>query len=660
MCSRYLSLGQLQGLKKLLNVLVPHEKNQENWISPDRFLASLPQGDRDGLLWLLSILRFLPHFFIRWWFEVLALFTKIPGFLGAPFRQIDLGLKGLGYSLFYNDEKSIILKKDFAFELSVWRPLTEKEIQTAQQFISPFFSQDLHPNLADTLNLSAQTHKPLAMAEKVFLLAKSNEKTIAKMSLKERIHLLKHLKRNILIQRFTIVEHLQRECKKSSSDAYIAEVFGTLDHLHYLISHGEKILQTEKVKTPITLLGKKSFIEYRPLGTVLVISPWNYPFYQAIIPLASAFLAGNSVIYKPSEVTPLKGLLEQLLLSSGFEPSWIQIVYGDGQTAQQLIAQKPQKIFFTGSVATGKKIAAQAAQDLTPVELELGGKDAMIVFPSVHLERAVLGAIWGGLTTSGQSCTSVERLLVHEDLYQEFKETLIHYLKNPKLSGIDYGSMTTQKQVTIVADQLKEAIAAGAIVLTGEAWDFHSPSIPPILIEIPHSHLKIWQEETFGPIMVMMPFRHESQLIEIANDSVYGLSASVWSNDLTQAKRVAKHLNVGAISINNVMLTEANPALPFGGIKQSGSGRIKGVIGLRNFTNIQSVMIDGNGPKSEVNWFPYSPEKEKLFDQMTLGFFTRGIKGWMTFILNGLKLESRYQKLPVKKKKFNPFDQRHL
>jgi acyl-CoA reductase-like NAD-dependent aldehyde dehydrogenase len=430
--------------------------------------------------------------------------------------------------------------------------------------------------------------------------------------------------------------------------------------LSYLVKESEEALDDEGVKTPLALMGKKSLIEYNPLGVVLVISPWNYPFYQAIVPITSSFVCGNATIFKPSEHTPLKGLLEGLFERAGFAKKWVQVVYGEGDVGKNLIDMKPDKVFFTGSVQTGKKIMAQAAKKLTPVELELGGKDAMIVFEDVCVDRAVAGALWGACTNSGQACTSVERLFVHQDIYENFKTKLVKKAEELEFcpgagapggdpdGDFDIGPMTVDFQINTIREQIKDAESRGAKKLTERQWDGVSKMIPPILMEGGTSDMSLMTEETFGPVVLIQPFDSEENVIKRANASKYGLSASVWSKDLARARRVSRALKVGNVSINNVMLTEGNAALPFGGVKDSGFGRFKGRFGFHAFSNIKAVIIDKDSSKIEANWYPFTKEKYRLFTLMMLGLFRGGISGMIQFALAGLKLESYATKVGMK------------
>jgi len=486
--------------------------------------------------------------------------------------------------------------------------------------------------------------RPVHRASAIFARARAAAESLAGVPVHARLERLARLRKVVLERREAIVDRIQGDTGKSRGDALISEIFGVLDNLAWLESHAAKALHERKQQTPIALMGKTSWTWYEPLGTVLVISPWNYPFYQAIVPIACAFAAGNTVVYKPSEWTPLTGLVEDLLNAAGFDPNWVQVAYGDGAVGAALVEQGPDKIFFTGSTRTGKLILAQAATQLVPVELELGGKDPMIVFDDVDLRRAAAGAAWGALTTTGQSCTSVERLYVQDSIYGPFRQALVdevaRMVQQVDSDGdADVGAMTTDFQVKIVADHVDDARAKGATFLTGADWDGTSKLIPPMVIDGVRDDMLIATEETFGPTIPLIRFSTEEEVVQIANDSPYGLTASVWSKDLERARRVSRALRVGGVSINNVMATEANPGLPFGGVKQSGFGRYKGEHGLHAFCNIKSVLVDKDSAKIEANWFPYTAEKYRLFSAMMVNLFGDSPLRLARFALAGLSLE---------------------
>ncbi len=480
--------------------------------------------------------------------------------------------------------------------------------------------------------------------------ADHGKSSLTKLTVKDRLAYIQKLRLYILENREELITRIQNDTGKSRSDALMSEIFGILDHLAYLEKFAVKVLKDKSVHTPMALMGKKSKIYFEPLGTILIISPWNYPFYQAIVPITAAFVTGNTAIYKPSEHTPLEGLVEEVLSACGFDENWVQVVYGNGKTGSELIAQKPDKIFFTGSEKTGKLIMRQAADLLIPVELELGGKDPMIVFEDANVKRAAAGALWGGLTNLGQSCTSVERIYVQKSIYEDFRSELVRLASQIKQEtdedgDADVGSMTTDFQLDIIRKQLEDAEQNGAKLHLENKWDGKSKMIPPQVIDgISHERL-VLNEETFGPLLPVIPFETEEEAVRLANDSEYGLSASVWSKDMKRADRVARQIKTGNVSINNVMLTEGNAALPFGGVKNSGFGRYKGEAGLHSFSNLKSILLDKDSSKYEANWFPYTKEKYKLFTDMTLKLFGKGPFSTLKFILPGLKLEAYSNKV---------------
>jgi acyl-CoA reductase-like NAD-dependent aldehyde dehydrogenase len=278
----------------------------------------------------------------------------------------------------------------------------------------------------------------------------------------------------------------------------------------------------------------------------------------------------------------------------------------------------------------------------------------MIVFADATLGRAAAGAAWGALTTTGQSCTSVERVYVQRPIYDAFRDELVRQVqtlvqKIDQDGESDLGAMTTDFQVRIVADQVADAKAHGAVFLTGADWDGQSRLIPPMVVDRVTPDMRLAREETFGPLIPLIPFDTEAEAIALANDSEYGLTASVWSKDLARARRVARALAVGGVSINNVMATEANPALPFGGVKQSGFGRYKGTHGLHAFCNVKSVLIDKDSKKIEANWYPYTAEKYRRFNALIDALFgSRGVTRLLRFAIAGWKLE-RYSNKAAKK-----------
>jgi acyl-CoA reductase-like NAD-dependent aldehyde dehydrogenase len=635
-----------KGLLKAADVILPGGAELPRF-SQTEFLNHFPrirdymyQDDRQGFLLLMNLFGLMPRFKVRFLLWLASCHRFFPGPLGTVMRQINVGVRGVVFTLYYSglDGPQGILKT-LNYRTEINTPYDE-DIEM-ENLISQ--SNPLKPGM---IKLEDTAPEELG---RIFQRARSAQGEISRLSVAERMQFVHRLREVILRRQEELTDAIQLETHKARTDVLTSEFFPLFEHLEFLEQQARKALAPEKVATPISMMGKSSQIWFEPLGTVLIISPWNYPFYQAIVPITCAFVTGNATVYKPSELTPLRGLVESVLAEAGFKSDWVQIVYGDGSLGSKLIDHKPQKIFFTGSVATGKKIMAQAAQQLIPVELELGGKDPMLVFADANLERSVRGAIWGAFTNTGQSCTSVERLYVEHSIYEKFKQRLVEETKSIKLGvdkdgDADMGGMISERQVEIVAELVKDALAHGARMLTGGDWDFKSRFIPPIILEGTDHSMRINREEIFGPVLPLMSFQNEAQAIELGNDSEFGLSASVWSKDKARAERVARAIVTGNVSINNVMVSEGNHALPFGGVKDSGIGRYKGVHGLRGFTNMKSVLIDADSKKIEANWYPYTSKKYQLLSGLTKALFTGGLGKWTGLVRFGLPLEGHAQK----------------
>lgn len=504
-----------------------------------------------------------------------------------------------------------------------------------------------NPNTLEILYKIGETE--FSTIEKVYTVARKTQQQIAALTIEQRIQEVLKLNDYIIANQEKIIDRIVSETGKARFDALVSEVFEVVDVIDHFKKEATNILADKKIHTPIVLMGKKSKVTFQPLGTILVITPWNYPFFQGMVPSILAFLAGNAVIVKPSELTPLKGLWEDVISQSGFMKDAFQFVYGSKETGSMLIEAKPDKIHFTGSLATGKKIMEQASKQLVPVELELGGKDPAIVFEDVNLERTVNGVMWAAFTNSGQSCTSVERLYVHENIYDNFVGLLVEKAKKIRLpsSNTDYkkpdaydmGGITSAPQLNTIEKHIQDAVQKGAKVLLGGKRENNSRQFPPtILTDVDHSML-IMTEETFGPVLPIMKFKIEEEVVKLANDSQYGLSASVWSKDVKRAERIAKKLVTGNVSINSHMLTEGNPALPFGGIKNSGIGRAKGEWGLLGFTNVKSIIIDQQSSRIEAHWYPYTQTKYELLSKLMVSLFSKS-KNLLKFAMLGLKMDS--------------------
>lgn len=643
--TRYLTAREVSALNRLGDILCPGDEVLPTFSATgavarfDDMADYMVVSDREDLKLLLTVFSFLPAFMIRLLLVLFGSMERLPAAPGSLGRLVMFGLKGVVTTLYYgfadNDGKSgEKVRQALGWDAAIRSPVSHHDDLVSPEEVNPM-NQAVQAAPVDAAAVFSRVHQA--------------QPALRALSVRERLVYVQRLNDLVRDERESIISRIQSETGKSRTDALISEIFPLLEHFEFLLKYAEKALADETVPTPLAMMGKKSKIFYEPMGTILVISPWNYPFYQALTPITVALVTGNTVVYKPSEITPLEGLVESLLERAGVPEDWVQIVYGAGDVGSQLIDQRPDKIFFTGSVATGKKIMAQASQQLVPVELELGGKDPMLVFDDVNVERAVQGALWGTLTNSGQSCTSVERLYVQRGIYNDFRDRLVAAARQVTLGvdrdgNADMGRMTSPRQVVIVSDLVSDAKAQGATLLCGSEWDGRSDFIPPIIVEGSTHAMRINQEELFGPVVTVFPFDTEEEAIRLANDSAFGLSASVWSADKVRAERVARALVTGNVSINNVMLSEGNHSLPFGGVKDSGIGRYKGVHGLRGFCNQKSVLIDGNSKKIEANWYPYTAKKYGLFGQLTQALFSHGPMALVKFALSGMSLEGYSQK----------------
>lgn len=494
----------------------------------------------------------------------------------------------------------------------------------------------------------------IAEVDAMFDAARGAFEVMRGMSVRQRLDELGKLKQYLIKNREKVATRIMEETGKCRTDAMVMDIFSAIDVVDFYQKHAEKMLADQKVKTPIMLIGKKSKVVYEPMGVVLIISPWNYPFNLAFVPAVCALAAGNPVILKPSKYTPLRGVFEKMVEESGFLKGAFQVAYASRRTAHRLIESRPAKIHFTGSVDVGKIIMEQAAKFLIPVELELGGKDPFIVFEDVNVERTVNGALWGGFANAGQTCTSVERIYVQESIYDNFVRALkekAEKLKTLESPGAPFddrdlgvGCMTAEFQIQEVEQQLAEAREKGAKIITGGRRNGKSHVFPPTIVTDTDNSMRVQYYETFGPVVTVTKFKTEDEAVTLANDSPYGLSASVWSADLARAERVARRIETGNVSINNVMATQGNPALPFGGLRESGFGRYKGSWGLHAFSNIKSILIDKQSSRLESYWYPYSKEKYALLGKVIDAVFGGGPLGLVKTVLLAMKLEALTKK----------------
>jgi succinate-semialdehyde dehydrogenase/glutarate-semialdehyde dehydrogenase len=418
--------------------------------------------------------------------------------------------------------------------------------------------------------------------------------------------------RAFVAARGDLIDRLIQETGKVRGDA-LTEVLIFFDTMRYYLKHAEQLLDDEVV-TPHLLKHKRGVITYLPRGVVGIISPWNFPIDLGLGEVIPALLAGNAVLLKPSELTPLINLeLVRLAEEAGLPGGVLQVLTGAGETGAALCEQVDQ-VTFTGSVNVGRKVGAVAARRLIPCTLELGGKDPMLVLRDADLERAAAAAVWGAFFNSGQMCMSVERVYVEAPVFEDFVRRVVTKTKALR-QGVDgrythdVGAMTRPQQLEIVEAHLRDAVDAGARVLCGGERPPGLPDSffqPTVITDVDHT-MTLMTEETFGPVLPIMAVADAGEAVRLANDSVYGLNASVWSRDVTTARSVARSLQSGNVCVNDVVTSYGLVELPFGGEKQSGLGRRHGPGGLRKYAITQAIAEDRLRLSREPNWYPYSP-----------------------------------------------------
>jgi acyl-CoA reductase-like NAD-dependent aldehyde dehydrogenase len=427
--------------------------------------------------------------------------------------------------------------------------------------------------------------------------------------------------RDVLVERADEMARLvTREQGKPEAEGHAAEVLPALDALKHLALHSEDALREEDVESAVLVLAhKEGRLLQVPYGVVLVISPWNYPLSLPLICVATALVAGNTVVLKPAPATTLIGLeVGEIFRRAGVPPGVVNVLATDDSVAAGLVEDpRVGKIVFTGSVATGKKVMAAAAKNLTPVVLELGGKDAAVVCRDADLDLAAQGIVWGAFLNAGQTCASVERVYVEAPVADAFVRKVVERTRalrtgDPARSDTDVGPLTLERQRRLVEDHVADAVAHGARVETGGELPagpgFFYP--PTVLTNVTHA-MRVMREETFGPVLPIMTVASLDEAIQLANQSEYGLTASGWTRDADTAHRLQRELQAGAVTINDCISSFGEPAAPWGGFKQSGIGRTHGVAGLREMVQWKYVTRDpARAPK--LWWYPYGEELRRL------------------------------------------------
>jgi len=448
------------------------------------------------------------------------------------------------------------------------------------------------------------------------------------ISVGNRITVLREFQRRLAEKKSEIATAITREAGKPVAEALTTEVLVVLDAARFLIDNAYRLLGDEPVPHGNLVAKLKSGrLAREPYGVIGIISPWNYPFSIPATETLAALVAGNAVVLKPSEFTSLVALeLESLLHASGVPRDVFQVVVGDGVTGSALTNSPIDKLIFTGSVATGKRIAAAAAERLLPLVLELGGKDPMLVLDDADVDVASSAAVWGAFVNAGQTCLSVERCYVHRSLYKDFlnacaEKTKKLIVNHGLLHDTDVGPMIHQGQLHIVESHVVDAVTRGARVLAGGSRlpelgpNFYRPTV---LADVTHQ-MRIMREETFGPVLPVMAFDSDEEAVHLANDSEYGLAASVWTRNPDRGDRLARRIQAGTVMVNDLVSCFGISEAPHGGRKASGVGRAHGRFGLEEMVQLKYLDSDRMPRMKKVWWYHYGAS------------FVRQMKGFIDF-----------------------------
>ncbi|MGK5094340.1 aldehyde dehydrogenase family protein [Deltaproteobacteria bacterium TL4] len=446
-----------------------------------------------------------------------------------------------------------------------------------------------------------------------------------RLPLKNRIEALKKIKKILIEHADELIEQISQENGKVPFEVCSSEILSISMYIDDLITRSPKILEEYplEVGLPFKFL-KRSFISYEPRGVVAVISPWNHPLVIAMKSICGALLTGNAVIWKPSEYTPLTAVMVERLIAPVLPKDLFKVVTGDGRTGEALVNAEIDMVAFTGSVTTGKKVAQIAAQKLIPCVLEMGGKDPFLVLRDANLDRAAKAAVWSAFFNQGQVCSGTERVYVHESILGVMIRKIVEETKKLRQGkgGFDteIGPMIHEGQLKIVLDQIAEAKQLGAKVLCGGEVDSSLGPLflkPTVMVDVRHD-MKIMREETFGPVLPIQPFKTLEDAVNLANDSPYGLTASIWTKDEAQALMLARYLKFGTVTVNDVSYAYNLPGAPWCGRKESGLGRgTSGHLGLLEFVDEKHIGLSRiKEPKQEFWWYPYNQTKYKILRSM--------------------------------------------
>jgi succinate-semialdehyde dehydrogenase/glutarate-semialdehyde dehydrogenase len=474
------------------------------------------------------------------------------------------------------------------------------------------------------------------------------------LGVRQRIGVLQRFQRLLHEHKEEVACLITSEAGKPYVEALLTEVQVVLGAAGFLVDNAYRLLRDEPLPhgSPV-MKTKRGQLVREPYGVIGIISPWNYPFSIPATDALAALVAGNAVVLKPSEFTPLVALeLQKLLVASGVAESVFQVVVGEGPAGGALLSSAIDKLIFTGSVATGKRIAQAAAARLLPVVLELGGKDPMLVLDDADIDVASSAAVWGAFVNAGQACLSVERCYVHRSLHERFLAACVEKTRKLKVGNgmdpaTDVGPMIHERQLQMVASQVDDAVAQGARLLAGGTRlaelgpHFYAPTV---VADVTHG-MRIMQEETFGPVLPVMAFGSDDEAVQLANDSPFGLAASVWTRDSARGERIARQLAAGTVMVNDAISCFGIAEAPHGGVKASGLGRTHGRFGLEEMVRVKYLDTDLLPGMKKLWWYGYGERFTRQMEGFVDLQFARGLGRRLRGALRSARLLGRKEQL---------------